>query len=162
ARGLRRRGRRRRVRLAAPPYRGARGRAGPPAPGRDGESRCLAAAVDRMGGMAVNSFMVPLGTPAPDFDLPSIDGGRVSLSDLKGAPAVLVMFLSNHCPYVRRVEQGIAAFARDYQGRVATVAICSNDVTNYPDDAAPHLAEQADRKSTRLHSSHVKISYAVS
>jgi peroxiredoxin len=98
-----------------------------------------------MGGMAVNSFMVPLGTPAPDFDLPSIDGGRVSLSDLKGAPAVLVMFLSNHCPYVRRVEQGIAAFARDYQGRVATVAICSNDVTNYPDDAAPHLAEQAKR-----------------
>ncbi len=95
--------------------------------------------------MAVNSFMVPLGTPAPDFDLPSIDGGRVSLSELKGAPAVLVIFLSNHCPYVRRIEQGIGAFAADYRGRVATVGICSNDVVNYPDDDATHLAEQIRR-----------------
>lgn len=95
--------------------------------------------------MAVNSFMVPLGTPAPDFDLPSIAGGRVSLSDLKGSPAVLVIFLSNHCPYVRRIEEGIGAFAADYQGRVATVGICSNDVANYPDDDVPHLIEQARR-----------------
>lgn len=95
--------------------------------------------------MAVNSFMVPLGTPAPDFDLPSISGGRVSLSDLKGSPAVLVIFLSNHCPYVRRIEHGIGAFAADYRGRVATVGICSNDVVNYPDDDVPHLIEQARR-----------------
>jgi peroxiredoxin len=95
--------------------------------------------------MAVSSFMVPLGTPAPDFELPSIDGKRVALDELKGSPATLVIFLSNHCPYVRRIEDGIGRFAADFQGRVATVAICSNDVENYPDDDAAHLAEQARR-----------------
>ncbi|WP_093262597.1 thioredoxin family protein [Thermostaphylospora chromogena] len=100
--------------------------------------------------MAVNSFMVPLGSPAPDFDLPAIDGKRVALNDLKGSSAILVMFLSNHCPYVRRIEQGIGAFAADYEGRVATVAICSNDVANYPDDDAPHLREQAERAGFRF------------
>ncbi|MFF5208118.1 thioredoxin family protein [Streptosporangium sp. NPDC000396] len=95
--------------------------------------------------MAVSSFMVPLGTQAPDFDLPAINGGRVTLGDLKGAPATLVIFLSNHCPYVRRIENGIAAFAADYAGRVATVAISSNDVANYPDDSSANLLEQAGR-----------------
>ncbi|MFC7388039.1 thioredoxin family protein [Sphaerisporangium rhizosphaerae] len=95
--------------------------------------------------MAVTSFMVPLGTPAPEFDLPSIDGGRVSLAGLRQAPATLVVFLSNHCPYVRRIEEGIGALAADYSDRVTTVAVCSNDVVNYPDDDAEHLAEQAER-----------------
>ncbi|GAA1276306.1 thioredoxin family protein [Sphaerisporangium rubeum] len=97
------------------------------------------------GHMAVSSFMVPLGSPAPEFDLPAVDGTRVSLTDLKGASATLVIFLSNHCPYVRRIEEGIGALASDYAGRVATVAICSNDVANYPDDGAARLAEQAAR-----------------
>lgn len=104
-----------------------------------------AAAVTDNGGMAVSSFMVPLGTPAPDFDLPSADGGRVSLSDLKSTQATLVIFLSNHCPYVRRIEQGIGALAADYRGQVTTVAICSNDAERYPDDDAAHLTEQAAR-----------------
>ncbi|MBB4702141.1 thioredoxin family protein [Sphaerisporangium siamense] len=95
--------------------------------------------------MAVTSFMVPLGTAAPEFDLPSIDGGRVSLSDLKATPATLVVFLSNHCPYVRRIEKGLGALAADYRGRVATVGISSNDVVNYPDDDIAHLKEQAGR-----------------
>ncbi|GAA3808711.1 thioredoxin family protein [Sphaerisporangium flaviroseum] len=95
--------------------------------------------------MAVTSFMVPLGTPAPAFDLPSIDGGRVSLADLKSTPATLVIFLSNHCPYVRRIEQGIGTLAADYRDLLTTVAICSNDVVNYPDDDTAHLAEQARR-----------------
>ncbi|WP_214412490.1 thioredoxin family protein [Sphaerisporangium fuscum] len=95
--------------------------------------------------MAVTSFMVPLGTPAPEFDLPSIDGGHVSLADLKATPATLIVFLSNHCPYVRRIEQGIGELAADYRDRLTTVAICSNDVKNYPDDDAAHLAEQAAR-----------------
>ncbi|MFC4532048.1 thioredoxin family protein [Sphaerisporangium dianthi] len=95
--------------------------------------------------MAVTSFMVPLGTAAPEFDLPSVGGGRVSLAELERTPATLVIFLSNHCPYVRRIEQGIGALAADYRGRVTTVAICSNDVVNYPDDDAGHLAEQAGR-----------------
>ncbi|SEM50799.1 thioredoxin family protein [Nonomuraea pusilla] len=95
--------------------------------------------------MAANSFMVPLGTPAPAFDLTAIEGGSVSLDDLKGSPATLVVFLSNHCPYVRHIERGIGALAADYGSRLSVVAICSNDSVNYPDDDATHLAEQAAR-----------------
>ncbi|TDD24013.1 thioredoxin family protein [Nonomuraea diastatica] len=95
--------------------------------------------------MAANSFMVPLGTPAPAFDLTAIDGGNVSLEDLKGSPATLVIFLSNHCPYVRHIEDGIGALAADYGARLSIVAISSNDSVNYPDDDPTHLAEQAER-----------------
>ncbi|ASU84179.1 thioredoxin family protein [Nocardiopsis gilva YIM 90087] len=95
---------------------------------------------------ATNSYMVDLGTPAPDFTLPAVGGGTVSLGDFDGAPALVVMFLSNHCPYVRRIEQGIGTVTAENRDRgVAAVAICSNDVVNYPDDAAGHLAEQAER-----------------
>ena len=65
-------------------------------------------------------------------------GGRTT-------PATLVIFLSNHCPYVRRIEKGIGALASDYRAELTTLAICSNDVENYPDDDAAHLAEQARR-----------------
>ena len=100
--------------------------------------------------MAVSSFMVPLGTPAPDFDLPSVDGGRVRLADLKGSPATLVVFLSNHCPYVRRIEEGLGRFSADYAGRLAMVGIASNDIVGYPDDAPEHLREQAKRAGFRF------------
>ncbi|MFG2077612.1 thioredoxin family protein [Nonomuraea maritima] len=95
--------------------------------------------------MAVNSSMVPLGTPAPAFDLTAINGGSVSLEDLKDSPATLVVFLSNHCPYVRHIETGLGALAKDYGARLSIVAICSNDSVNYPDDDPTHLAEQATR-----------------
>ncbi|MGI8332831.1 thioredoxin family protein [Actinomadura scrupuli] len=96
--------------------------------------------------MATNSFMVPLGTAAPEFTLPSIDGRKVSLSDFDGAPALLVIFLSNHCPYVRRIEAGLGSVTASYRERgLATVGVGSNDVVNYPDDDAAHLAEQAER-----------------
>jgi peroxiredoxin len=100
-----------------------------------------------MGGMAVNSFMVPLGTPAPDFSLPRADGGGdVTLKDFADAPALLVVFLCNHCPYVKHVESAFGAFASEYAGKgLATVGICPNDVASYPDDAAPHLVAQAKR-----------------
>ncbi|MFI0350617.1 thioredoxin family protein [Actinomadura sp. 9N407] len=97
--------------------------------------------------MAIASFMVPLGTPAPDFALPSADGRTVvALQDFSGASALLVVFLSNHCPYVRRIENGIGAATAEYAaGGLAAVGICSNDVANYPDDGVPHLREQAER-----------------
>ncbi|NUR92153.1 MAG: thioredoxin family protein, partial [Nonomuraea sp.] len=95
--------------------------------------------------MAANSFMVPLGTPAPSFDLTAIDGGSVSLKDLKGSPATLVVFLSNHCPYVSHIERGLAALLAGYGAKVSAVGICSNDHVNYPDDDPTHLAEQAAR-----------------
>lgn len=96
--------------------------------------------------MAVKSFMVPVGTPAPSFTLPSIDRREVSIDDFADAPALLVIFLSNHCPYVRRIERGIGAVAAEYQKQgLATVGICSNDTVTHPDDAPKHLAEQANR-----------------
>jgi len=95
--------------------------------------------------MAVSSFLVPLGTPAPDFALPSVAGPEVKLGDVS-APALLVVFLSNHCPYVRHVESALGALTAEYAGKgLATVGICSNDPVNYPDDDAPGLAGQAER-----------------
>ncbi len=96
--------------------------------------------------MAIHSFLVPLGTPAPDFSLPAPDGSTVALGDLSDAPALLVVFLSNHCPYVRRIEKGLGALAADYAARgLATVGICANDMLRYPDDSPANLAEQAER-----------------
>jgi peroxiredoxin len=95
--------------------------------------------------MAATSLMVPLGTPAPDFKLPSVAGPHVALADLEG-PALLVMFLCNHCPYVRHVERALAATVAEYAERgVAAVGICSNDTDAYPTDGPAGLAEQARR-----------------
>jgi peroxiredoxin len=96
---------------------------------------------------AVNSFMVPTGTPAPDFSLPRADGaGEVALKDLAHAPALLVAFLCNHCPYVQYVESAFARFVTEYAANgLATVGICTNDVSRYPDDDAEHLVAQAER-----------------
>lgn len=97
--------------------------------------------------MAVNSFMVELGTPAPDFTLPSAaTGDLVSLDDFKDSPALLVAFLSNHCPYVRHVEVAFGELTTRYAKLgLTTVAIGANDVENYPEDAPAKLTEQADR-----------------
>ena len=72
------------------------------------------------------STMLPLGTTAPDFKLPDTNGKTVSLSDFKSAPALLVLFICNHCPYVKHIRAGLAQLARDYAPRgVAIVAISS-------------------------------------
>jgi len=95
--------------------------------------------------MAASSLMVPLGTPAHDFELPSADGATVRLADLDGR-ALLVMFLCNHCPYVRHVERSLAEVVADYAAReVAAVGICSNDLDAYPTDGLAGMAEQASR-----------------
>lgn len=94
--------------------------------------------------VAVNSTMLPLGTLAPDFRLPDPSGKTFSLSDFKNAPAVLVAFICNHCPYVKHIRGGLAQLARDYQPRgVAVVGISSNDVSNYPADSPARMAEEA-------------------
>ena len=94
--------------------------------------------------VAVNSTMLPLGTPAPDFRLPTPDGRLVARDDFADAPALLVMFICNHCPYVKHIRGGLAAFARDYQPRgLAIVGINSNDVAAYPDDRPEKMAEEA-------------------
>lgn len=93
--------------------------------------------------MATNSQMVPLGTSAPDFDLPTIDGGKVALADLD-EPAVCVMFVCNHCPYVQHIEDELGRIA-DEVDDAAFVAICSNDAEQYPDDGPEGLRAQAER-----------------
>jgi peroxiredoxin len=94
--------------------------------------------------MAASSLMVPLGTPAHDFELPSAEGKTVKLADLEGR-ALLVMFLCNHCPYVRHIERALGAMVAEYSGRVAAVGICSNDLDAYPGDGPAGMAEQARR-----------------
>jgi peroxiredoxin len=90
--------------------------------------------------------MLPLGTPAPAFDLPDPQGRRVALTDFSAAPALLVMFLCNHCPYVKHLQRELAALVREYQARqVAAVGINANDVANYPDDSPARMAEEGKR-----------------
>jgi len=80
--------------------------------------------------------MLPLGTAAPDFKLPDTDGKTVSLADFKDKPALLVLFICNHCPYVKHIRTGLAQLTRDYLPKgVAVVGINSNDVENYPEDS---------------------------
>ena len=89
------------------------------------------------------STMVPLGSPAPDFSLPDVRGGAVSLADLEG-DAVLVMFICNHCPFVKHLRAGLAELGRDYAGKpLAIAAISSNDVRSHPADRPEKMAEEA-------------------
>jgi peroxiredoxin len=82
------------------------------------------------------STMLPLGTTAPDFKLPDPDGKVVSLADFKDQSALLVLFICNHCPYVKHIRAGLAQVARDYLPKqVAIIGINSNDAANYPEDS---------------------------
>jgi peroxiredoxin len=93
--------------------------------------------------VAVNSTMLPLGTAAPDFRLRDPSGRMVARDDFRDAPALLVMFICNHCPYVKHVREGLARLAREYQGKgVAVVGINSNDADKYPEDAPARMAEE--------------------
>ena len=91
------------------------------------------------------STMLPLGTPAPAFQLPEPASGRhVSLSDFAGRPLV-VAFICNHCPYVKHIAAVLARLANEYHGKdVDFVAINSNDVANYPDDSPEKMLEFID------------------
>ena len=89
------------------------------------------------------SIMLDLGTPAPDFSLPDTEGRMVSLKDFADAPALLVVFMCNHCPYVKHIREGFAQFARDFQPRgLAVVGINANDVEKYPDDSPEKMKEE--------------------
>jgi peroxiredoxin len=89
------------------------------------------------------STMLPLGTQAPDFQLPDPHGKRTSLGDIAGSPALLVAFICNHCPYVKHIRSGFAGLAKEYQARgVAVVAISSNDAESFPEDGPEKMAEE--------------------
>jgi peroxiredoxin len=89
------------------------------------------------------STMVALGSPAPTFRLPDTDGKTVSLSDFASAPALLVAFICNHCPYVKHIRSALAQLVKDYQAKgVAVVGISSNDATAYPDDSPAKMKDE--------------------
>lgn len=91
------------------------------------------------------SNMIPLGTIAPDFVLTdTVSGENLSLQSLKGEKATVIMFICNHCPFVKHVNKGIVSLAADYQHRgISFIAISSNDVENYPDDSPELMAVNA-------------------
>ena len=96
--------------------------------------------------MAVTpSTMLPLGSDAPRFELEnSVDGRRISLDDFADKEALLVMFICNHCPYVKHVREELGRLADDYLPRgVGIVAINSNSVDTHPQDGPEHMKELA-------------------
>jgi peroxiredoxin len=94
--------------------------------------------------MAASSEMLALGMPMPAFSLPDTVSSRiVSSAELAGKPSV-VIFICNHCPYVKRIRDGLAAFGRSVgELGVPMIAISSNDPTNYPDDAPDKMKAEA-------------------
>jgi len=96
--------------------------------------------------------MLGLGIQAPDFDIPNVaNGERVSLASFDGSDALLVMFISRHCPYAQHVKEELARIGRDYEGTgLAIVAISANDVASYPDDAPQKLRELAKQAGFRF------------
>ena len=93
---------------------------------------------------ATPSNMIPLGTAAPEFSLPDTVSGRtVSLADFQGGP-LLVMFLCNHCPFVKHMQSELAAIGREFGARgLGVVAISSNDAAKYPQDGPEAMREEA-------------------
>ena len=91
----------------------------------------------------VPSVMVELGTRAPQFNLPdTVSGKNYSLDNIKGNVATVIMFICNHCPFVKHVNHELVNLANDYNNRgIRFAAISANDVVNYPDDA-PELMQQ--------------------
>jgi peroxiredoxin len=94
--------------------------------------------------MAVLSLMVPLGAPAPDFALADLTGRTVRRDDFAAAPALLVAFLCNHCPYVRHIETELGHILAQHP-ELAVVGVCTNDADAYPEDGPDHLVEQVRR-----------------
>ena len=96
------------------------------------------------GMVATNSTMLPLGSKAPEFSLSNVQGKRVALSDFPDAMGLVIVFMCNHCPYVKHIRAGLAQLARDYLPRgVTVIGINSNDVEKYPADSPAKMAEEA-------------------
>jgi len=90
---------------------------------------------------------MPVGTPAPAFDLPGVDGKRYALDAFKDAKVLVVLFTCNHCPYAQATEQRFVDLQRDYAPRgVRLVAISSNDAVKYPADSFDAMRERAAEK----------------
>jgi peroxiredoxin len=90
------------------------------------------------------STMLPLGTPIPAFQLPDVVSGEtISATSFPDKKALLVMFICQHCPFVKHVQQELARLGQDFRTELGIIAISSNDVTNHPTDAPPYLKTMA-------------------
>lgn len=89
------------------------------------------------------STMLPLGTTAPSFALTNSDGETITLESFAGKKALLVIFMCNHCPFVKHVAEGLKSLSDDYLAKdVGIVAISSNDAEKYPDDSPEAMAKE--------------------
>ncbi|MHC4396386.1 MAG: thioredoxin family protein [Planctomycetota bacterium] len=96
--------------------------------------------------VATASNMLPLGTSAPDFSLPDTNGYIMSLNDFREAEAFLVIFMCNHCPFVKHILKELVGLIKEYQAKgVAIVGINSNDVVNFPEDSPEMMAKVANK-----------------
>lgn len=97
------------------------------------------------------STMLPLGTVAPDFSLPDYDGKVISRDDFRDHRGLLVIFMCNHCPYVKHVAPELVRLADEYQPKgIAVVGISSNDAEAYPDDAPDKMKQEAAAQGYRF------------
>lgn len=95
--------------------------------------------------VALETPVCEFGTPAPDFSLPGVDGKTWTRDQCKGEKGLLVMFICNHCPYVKAVRDRILRDARELAGYgIGCVAIMSNDPTNYPEDSFDNMKRVAE------------------
>jgi peroxiredoxin len=88
--------------------------------------------------------MMPLGTKAPDFALPDTENNVVAMTNFKHAPALLIIFMCNHCPFVKHILHPMVGLVSQYQAKgVAVIGICSNDADSYPEDSPEMMAQLA-------------------
>lgn len=93
------------------------------------------------------STMLELGTPAPEFFLKDTTGTEVRLENFADKSALLVVFMCNHCPYVKHIADAFSKFANEYQSKgLGIVAISANDAANYPDDGPEKMAQEAKKR----------------
>jgi len=93
------------------------------------------------------STMISLGTEAPNFSLTNVDGRTVSLAGFEDAPALLVMFICNHCPFVKHIAEQLALLGAEYQAKgAAVVAISSNEVSTHPEDSPEQMVHEVENR----------------
>src|SRR4028119_2323403 len=97
------------------------------------------------------AFTLQIGEPAPDFDLPGVDGRSYSLSSFDNVKVLVIVFSCNHCPYVIGSEDRMIGFYEEYAPRgVAMIAINSNEAENHPTDSFEHMVQRAQEKGFKF------------
>jgi peroxiredoxin len=97
--------------------------------------------------MAAAAASTVLGTSAPEFRLPATDGKTYALEDVAGPRGTVIVFMCNHCPFVKHVAAGLAQLARDYQAKgVAVVGISSNNPATHPADSPEQMVHEAENR----------------